>query len=275
MKEQITFGDVSQEYSEFVEKFKPKKTTDDCYTPANIYGVIRDWVCKEYGVDASQIIRPFKPGGDYLREDYEGRVVVDNPPFSILTEIVKNYIDGGVKFFLFAPALTCFGAGRFACTILTDSEITYQNGAVVRTSFITNLDENYAVRTCPELFKLIRDEEKNNKAIHVKSLPKYNYPSNVMTAAGAQKYAAYGIDLRVRKDEAFFIRALDSQRVAKKAVFGGGYLISDRAAKAQEEAAERVEEIKRNATREGRVPQEWGLSEEERRIIEELNRRAE
>lgn len=95
MKEQITFGDVSQEYSEFVEKFKPKKTTDDCYTPANIYGVIRDWVCKEYGVDASQIIRPFKPNGDYLREDYDGRVVVDNPPFSILTEIVKNYIDGG------------------------------------------------------------------------------------------------------------------------------------------------------------------------------------
>lgn len=24
----------NQDYDEFIEKFKPKKTTDDCYTPA-------------------------------------------------------------------------------------------------------------------------------------------------------------------------------------------------------------------------------------------------
>ena len=27
-------------YEEFVEKFKPKKTTDDCYTPLVVYEVI-------------------------------------------------------------------------------------------------------------------------------------------------------------------------------------------------------------------------------------------
>lgn len=27
-------------YEEFVEKFKPKKTTDDCYTPPEIYETV-------------------------------------------------------------------------------------------------------------------------------------------------------------------------------------------------------------------------------------------
>ena len=30
----------SKEYQAFVDKFKPKKTTDDCYTPKNIYEVV-------------------------------------------------------------------------------------------------------------------------------------------------------------------------------------------------------------------------------------------
>lgn len=29
----------SNTYEEFVDKFKPKKTTDDCYTPGAIYEV--------------------------------------------------------------------------------------------------------------------------------------------------------------------------------------------------------------------------------------------
>ena len=41
----------SKTYEEFVEKFKPKKTTDDCYTPSEIYEVIKDWVCKRYNID--------------------------------------------------------------------------------------------------------------------------------------------------------------------------------------------------------------------------------
>ncbi len=31
-------------YEEFVEKFKPKKTTDDCYTPPIIYDAVLNWV---------------------------------------------------------------------------------------------------------------------------------------------------------------------------------------------------------------------------------------
>ena len=37
----------SNTYEEFVDKFKPKKTTDDCYTPDEIYKVVKDWAIKE------------------------------------------------------------------------------------------------------------------------------------------------------------------------------------------------------------------------------------
>lgn len=37
----------SNTYEEFVDKFKPKKTTDDCYTPGAIYKAVKDWAIKE------------------------------------------------------------------------------------------------------------------------------------------------------------------------------------------------------------------------------------
>ena len=49
----------AQAYEDFKEKFKPKKTTDDCYTPENIYNTIADWVANEYQVDRADFVRPF------------------------------------------------------------------------------------------------------------------------------------------------------------------------------------------------------------------------
>lgn len=48
----------SNTYEEFVDKFKPKKTTDDCYTPGAIYEVVKDWAIKEmdWGEDDSPSI---------------------------------------------------------------------------------------------------------------------------------------------------------------------------------------------------------------------------
>ena len=49
----------SNTYEEFVDKFKPKKTTDDCYTPDAIYKVVKDWAIKEMdwgGADGSPSI---------------------------------------------------------------------------------------------------------------------------------------------------------------------------------------------------------------------------
>lgn len=63
-KRQATFED----YEGFVEKFKPKKTTDDCYTPPAVYEAIKSWACKRYGIDPAKIVRPFYPGSEGLTQ---------------------------------------------------------------------------------------------------------------------------------------------------------------------------------------------------------------
>ena len=92
-----------KDYDGFVEKFKPKKTTDDCYTPPEVYDVVLKHVREAYNIaDDVPIVRPFYPGGDYEHYDYpEGCVVVDNPPFSIFANILDFYQARGIRFFLF------------------------------------------------------------------------------------------------------------------------------------------------------------------------------
>ena len=53
----------SEEYAEFLQKFEPKRTTDDCYTPVAIYDAIADWVAREFDVNREKFLRPFYPGG--------------------------------------------------------------------------------------------------------------------------------------------------------------------------------------------------------------------
>lgn len=84
--------ETTAEYEAFVEKFTPKKTTDECYTPALVYEAVRGWAVERYGLQGREIVRPFYPGGDYEHAEYpEGCVVIDNPPFSILSKICAFY----------------------------------------------------------------------------------------------------------------------------------------------------------------------------------------
>ncbi len=49
----------SKTYEEFVDKFKPKLTTDDCYTPQLVYQAVKDWAVKELdwgGADSSSSV---------------------------------------------------------------------------------------------------------------------------------------------------------------------------------------------------------------------------
>ena len=230
LDQQITLADVDHHYQAFVDKFKPKKTTDDCYTPENIYNVVLNWVVKEYGIDPNNIVRPFWPGGDYMSEDYpEGCTVVDNPPFSIITEIVNNYNSAGIKYFLFAPYLTNFTAKKRTSHIITGSNITYENDADVPTAFLTNLDV-YLLRSCPDLAKQIEETNKTNIARVRKQVPKYKYPDYVVTAADLGYLAKWGIDFRVMAEDCFFIRSLESQKAHGKVIFGSGFLLSESAA---------------------------------------------
>ena len=213
--EQGCLFEDNPEYDAFTEKFKPKKTTDDCYTPPLVYDAIRDWACGEYGIDPASIVRPFYPGGDYERFDYpDGCVVLDNPPFSILSKICEFYIERGIAFFLFAPSLTVF-SGRSTVLrtnhIICDADITYENGAVVSTAFITSYGGNVA-QTAPELRKAIERAMRQIKSQTKQELPKYKYPDHVLTAAMLRKYAHYGVEFAVKREDCTQIEKLDSQR---------------------------------------------------------------
>ena len=229
------------DYDDFVEKFKPKKTTDDCYTPENIYNAVLDWCVKEYGVDKNKVVRPFYPGGDYENFDLYApdSVVIDNPPFSILAQIVGFYAHYEIKFFLFAPTLTLFSSPTIrdrVCFLTTGADIIYENGAAVKTSFITNLeDKELQCRTTPDLREILDKLNQENKA--VKKLPKYKYPPELITSTQLDRLSRNGIDFRFNRSQCYSISKLDAQKALKKGIFGDGFLLS-RAKTAERLAAE-------------------------------------
>ena len=259
----------NETYEEFVEKFKPKKTTDDCYTPPEIYEVIKNWVCEKYDINPDKIMRPFKLGGCYQEEDYpEDCLVLDNPPFSIFSQICEWYLDRNIKFFLFAPSLTCLSGRKIwdrMNHIICDCTVEYENGAIIKTSFVTNLETDIILQTCPELTKLVNDKTRELKKDKKKQQPKYEYPDYVIHAAAMQKLARYGVDFKIHKQDCTFIRKMDVQ--GKKAIFGGGLLLSERAA-AERAAAENKR--RENALQEQEQVERFELSEREKQIVRSL-----
>ena len=269
----------NDEYNEFLDKFEIKKTTDDCYTPDLVYDAVAEWVAAEYGIDRSRFVRPFYPGGDYQKEKYaKDAIVVDNPPFSILSQILNWYHDHGIRFFLFAPTLTLFSSSsQTCCAIPTGAAVVYENGASVNTSFLTNLeDAALRVRTAPELNKAVQEASDKNRSEQTKDLPKYSYPDEVITAALVAKWSKHGIDFRLPVSESVQIEELDAQKAVGKSIYGKGYLISERMSKlraeaeaeakahAAESAFRQAQEAHENADLddEGRI--RWKLSERER-----------
>ena len=255
-------GEENAEYDEFVDKFKPKKTTDDCYTPENIYACVKDWAVERYGLEGAEVVRPFFPGGDFEHYDYpDNCVVIDNPPFSILSNICRFYEEHGIRYFLFAPGLTLFSINSGKCNYLpTGIPIVYENGANISTSFVTNLGE-YKLEISPDLYERLSAENQKNLSELTADIPNYVYPDFVVCAA-INKLAKYGQPLRFSSDEMAFVRALDSQKEQKKTIFGSGFLLSEKAA-AEKAAAEKAAAEKAAATR-------WELSEREMELIKSL-----
>lgn len=256
-------------YEEFTEKFKPKKTTDDCYTPSLVYEAVADWVANEYNIDRSVFVHPFYPGGDYEKFDYTNKIVVDNPPFSILSQIIRFYVQKNIKFFMFAPTLTLCRYGDYCTVLPIGVSIIYDNGAVVNTSFATNLEPfEIRARTSPSLFETVKKANEENRRSIKKQLPKYVYPLELVTPANIYPYARYGIDFVIPRSESVRVSALDEQRQNKKAIFGGGWLISKRL-KAERKEAERKEAEQLKAER--LKVEFWKLSEREKAIIASLD----
>ena len=263
------------DYEAFVGKFEPKKTTDDCYTPPEVYDAVLGYCVERFGVDPAKAVRPFWPGGDYEAFNYpDGCCVVDNPPFSILSEVVGFYVSHAVPFFLFAHSLTCFNKlrrhlGRVTA-LLCDSKVTYENGAQVPTAFLTSLLPGVACESEPTLGRLVGEAADAAKVrMGLKAavpLPKYEFPDSVLTAARLQWMAGNGEPLRVMADECAFVGGLDAMKAeGKSSIFGGGLLLSKHAAEeraaAERAAAERA--AAERAAAERAAPRRWELSERE------------
>lgn len=187
---------VFSDYDSFIAKFDAEapKTTDDCYTPQPVYDAVLNWLKGQVDIEGRSIVRPFYPGGDYKNEEYpEDCVVVDNPPFSILAEIVRFYIARKIDFFLFAPGLTLFSSSSSSsslCTaIVADAQITYHNGAVVQTGFLSSLFPGVAFMVSTTLHDAIADALRLNKKCAQKSV---KYPANVVSSALLNKAVGGG-----------------------------------------------------------------------------------
>ena len=275
--------EADEEYDAFVDKFRRKLTTDDCYTPENIYQAIRDWAVKHYDLGDAPILRPFYPGGDYEHEDYpEGCVVIDNPPFSILSQICRFYDEHGIRYFLFAPTLTLFSTNSGKSNYVpVSAQVTYDNGARVNTSFITNLG-GWRVEISGELFSLMDEADKRNRSENRIELPGYIYPRNVLCVQDFD-LAKHGQSLCFSDEDLCFTRALDAQKEKGKAIFGSGFYLSEFAASQKDKAEEAALEVMSarlsaisDAQQKDRISADgkiiWPLSDREKAIVKSLGK---
>ena len=228
-----------EEYNAFVNKFNEEQplTTDDCYTPPAVYDLVREFVNdKVVPLEGRKIVRPFFPGGDYtdLKQYPEGCVVLDNPPFSIYSEIVRFYLAHNIDFFLFGPQLTLFIANADVCFCLFHVPITYENGAKVDTGFVTNIRKDLRIWIEPTLRKAIQKLQKSEPK-HVV----YKLPDEVITAARVGKIANGG-ELLIGKNECKFVKNIEGMKKYEKGLFGGGFILSSAATEKARVATEKA-----------------------------------
>lgn len=213
-----------------------------------MYEVVLKWVQDNCpSIQGKRIMRPFRPGGDYKAEDYEGAVVVDNPPFFIEHLITRWYVDHGVHFFLFAPALTLF-QGRTVMDQLTYvatlAQVEYVHNervkAKIPTSFITNIPDlaAYQLIVAPELRTAIMQAQ--GKQEPTSKPAKTEYHPNLVTPFRLSTLAEVGIHMRIRREETLYWRGNVMQH-DRKNIYGGAFVVSDRVAAAVKEAIARKE----------------------------------
>lgn len=229
------------DYEGFVEKFKAKKTTDDCYTPPAVYEAVLGWVKERYGIRENvPIVRPFWPGGDYEHFDYpEGCIVIDNPPFSILTKIVRFYSDRKVRFFLFAPSLTFvhYAKKNGVSIIPTNAAVAYENGAKIRTAFITDLELSPKIIISGKLNNLIKSANKQAKPKDRKKKKTAYYPPCILTSTRLCRISENTDSLEIPMNAARFTRNPVGKK--KSIIYGGCIFVG-------EDIARKIERIEQD-----------------------------
>lgn len=241
-------------------KFQDKeKTTDDTYTPKDVYEAVLQYVGEVYDLVNKEVLRPFYPGGDYEHAEYpDDGIVIDNPPFSMFTKICKFYTDREIPFFVFGPGLTIGSICNYCTAVVIDNQIVFNNGAKVKCNFASNLFGDTIIMTAPRLGELIAAcPSQDIKA----NLPKYSYPDEVLSVSDVQTICRGGIDFSVRRGEAAVIRNLDNHPSKRKGLFGDHFLLSAAKAAAKTAAKAAARKI---------IP--ITLSERERRIVSRLGK---
>lgn len=219
---------VFNDYDSYVAKFNKKDhkmTTDDTYTPQDVYEAVVRYVNSIYPLEGKQILRPFYPGGDYEKAEYpENGVVIDNPPFSIFTKICKFYSRNNIPFFLFGPGMTILSIAKYCSAIVISQSIKYHNGACVATGFATNLLGNTMVTTAQSLDEDISKCPSQGKG---KSYVKKARPDNIIGVGDIQAVAR-------RRDVDFSITRGDASLIDKNKgvkLFGKHLWVNDDIAK--------------------------------------------
>ena len=227
---------VFHDYDSFVKKFSKvaPNTTDDCYTPPEIYDAVLRYVGTITDLTGAQILRPFYPGGDYENADYPADgIVIDNPPFSFLKKICKFYSAKNIPFFLFAPAQSAIGCLEVpgVSVVFVGSPIIFENGASMNCAFLTNLLGDVLVTTTTELTEAFTLYNKRVKP--TKKLRKYINPPEVLGFYDFEKIAKGYEDFAIKRHDAQLVREINGYRM-----FGTKLIVSTETAAAAEAAAE-------------------------------------
>ena len=268
---------VFHDYESFIAKFADNpKTTDDCYTPPDIYDVVVEWLSTKIDLTGKQILRPFYPGGDYVMAEYpEDGIVIDNPPFSLFAKIVKFYCARNVPFFLFGPGLTIGTCFRWCTAVIVSEPIRFSNGALVKCNFASNLFGDAVMYSSPELSKMIKKCPSQNQKVN---LTKYSYPEELCAVSEMHTIAKGDYDFIIHRDECKIVKDLDhhpkaSGLFAEHLLLSSGKAAAKAAAKvaakaAAEAAAKVAAKAAAKAAAEAALP--IALSDKEKRIISRL-----
>lgn len=207
---------TSDEYFEWIKKFERKHTTDECLTPPKVYDRVKNYVVEFFSLENCTIERPFYPNGNYKEaaEKYDAHtVVIDNPPFSKMAEIIKFYNDKHIRYFLFAHAKTALGLVKHGASVwFAPANIIFDNGARVSVSFITNMEACQCIRTVPQLLFLQKTQQKTNN----------NYPPDLFIFSHFETICRHGLEIKVPCDASMVRTEYNDPQAGRKKIYGAG-----------------------------------------------------
>ena len=135
------------------------------------------------------------------------------------------------------------------------------NGALVKTAFVTSFDAHIAAMTAPDLGRAIVAAQEEQS----KSLPRYDYPRQYFDGDNASEDGpTMVLVLRYIKKECAQVGRLDAQLAVKKIHIRRGAFAFHR--------SRRETRPCRSGRKKGAI--KWSFSERELKLIEELGRKA-